>query len=215
MPKIRRETAVDLSVAAIRQQVLDGDIKPGDRITEEAMAADLDVSRATIRQALNTLLVEGALTRHPSTRVLQVTTVTPDDVRDIYRARRVLELAGVDAAATAAVPELQRLQAAVVDMRRGVEAGDLNAFVAADTRCHSLTVGFLGSRLLVETHAQLMSRLRLTMTRAESADGLATQGLARHEEFCRLILARQTALARTNLADRLDEAEQSLLKATH
>ncbi len=44
------------------------------------MAEQYGVSRPTLRQALNTLLLEGLLTRHPGTRVLEVTILNHDDV---------------------------------------------------------------------------------------------------------------------------------------
>ena len=99
MGRIVRETVADRTVSLLRQQILDGELRPGDSVTEEAMVAELGVSRPTVRQALNTLHVSGLLTRHPSTRVLEVTTVTHEDIVEIYRARRFLELAGSDAAA--------------------------------------------------------------------------------------------------------------------
>ena len=94
MGRIVRETVADRTVSLLRQQILDGELRPGDSVTEEAMVAELGVSRPTVRQALNTLHVSGLLTRHPSTRVLEVTTVTHEDIVEIYRARRFLELAG-------------------------------------------------------------------------------------------------------------------------
>ncbi|MGI8458859.1 MAG: GntR family transcriptional regulator [Propionibacteriaceae bacterium] len=211
MIKVNRQTATSLSEDAVRQQILGGGLAPGTKVTEEALARDLSVSRATVRQALTTLTVEGLLTRHPRTRVLEVTRISAADVVDIYRARRVLELAGVEAAAGANEADLLQLRDHVRAMEQAVIDDDISAFVAADARCHSQTVAFCGSRALVDAHAHLMTRLRLAMTRVETVEHDATAGLRAHQEFCDLICERRIEPAKANLASRLDEAERLLL----
>lgn len=212
MSIIHRETAAELSAAALRSLILSRELAPGSRITEIAMAEYIGVSRATMRQSLNTLLMEGLLTRHPTTRVLQVTTLSRDDIIEVYRARRVLEFAGVDASANAQPEQLQQLRMAVDDMATALAGEDVAGFVTADSRCHALTVGFLGSTLLSETHATLMMKLRLAITQAETADSARRKiELTQHREFFSYIEARQIAKARTNLERRLNDAEQLML----
>ncbi|MDO5743139.1 MAG: GntR family transcriptional regulator [Micrococcaceae bacterium] len=211
MNKIQRTTTAELSTTALRQLILNGDIVPGARVTEDAMAQELGISRATVRQALNTLVNEGLLVRNPATRVLEVTSLDADDISEIYRARKVLELAGVDASRNASGSELAGLQRAVDGMREAVENDDIFAFVQADSQCHARTVGFLRSQILSQTHKDLMTRLSLVIARQEADEHITSHGLAQHEEFCRLVQAGQVNEAKANLAERLDEAEQGLL----
>lgn len=212
MSTIHRQTAAELGAAALRAQILDSELPPGTRITEDAMAKDLGISRATMRQALNTLLVEGLLVRHPTTRILQVTTISREDVIDIYQARRVLEVAGVEATATISDEGLLPLKDALQQMEAAVAVGDASEMVRADSLCHSRTVGFLGSHHLVDAHTDLMRKLALVMTRVEAEDSRDSRGvLAVHQEFCDLILARKTGQAKRNLLQRLDDAENDIL----
>ncbi len=211
MNKIQRTTTAELSTSALRQQILNGDIVPGSRVTEDAMAQELGVSRATVRQALNTLVNEGLLVRNPATRVLEVTSLDAEDIAEIYRARRVLELAGTEASRNAAEEELQQLKRAVDGMREAVENDDVFGFVQADSLCHARTVGFLKSSILSQTHADLMTRLRLVIARQEADERITAHGLAQHEEFCRLVLSGEVDQAKANLAERLDAAEQDVL----
>lgn len=211
MNKIQRTTTAELSTTALRQQILNADIAPGTRITEDAMAQELGISRATVRQALNTLVNEGLLVRNPATRVLEVTSLDAEDIADIYQARRVLELAGTEASQHASTEELHRLQYAVDEMRKAVENDDLFSFVQADSLCHAYTVGFLRSRILSQTHETLMTRLRLVITQREADERITAQRLTQHEEFCQLVLDGQVDQAKANLAERLNAAEQNLL----
>ncbi|MFJ9893503.1 GntR family transcriptional regulator [Streptomyces sp. NPDC091280] len=207
MTRIQRETVAEKSAAMLRDRILSGRLSPGTPVTEEAVAEDLGASRATIRQALNTLMLDGLLTRHPTTRVLQVTTLSPEDVHDIYRARRFLELGGVDAAAHASTQDLERITRAVDELENTVRSKDAPGFVHADMRCHTEVVALLGSQHLLAAHRHLMDKLRLVIT-ATGTDLEA--GLAEHKTFAHLLVTGAIAEARANLAARLDEAEQEV-----
>ncbi len=212
MSKILRETVAERTMAALRRQILDRELSPGSSVTEDAMAREMGVSRTTIRQAFNTLMVEGLLTRHPSTRILQVTTLNRDDITEIYRARRFLENAGIDASVQAEPEEFALLAEAVNDMERAVEVGDLSAFVQADYRCHAQTVAFLRSVYLSDTHALLMSKLRLTITQVEGTDERdSAASLLQHQQYRDFVLSHDTQKARANLVQRLAEAEKLVL----
>jgi DNA-binding GntR family transcriptional regulator len=209
MTRIQRETVADKCAAILRDRILSGIARPGTAVTEDAVAEDLGTSRATVRQALNTLMLEGLLTRHPATRVLQVTTLSSQDVRDIYRARRFLELGGVDAAAHASAEELARITDAVQDLEKAVAENDVDGFVQADFRCHAEVVALLGSYHLSAAHTQLMAKLRLVVTQSTEIERFE-EDLAGHNEFVRLLVSGSIAQARANLAARLDKAEQEV-----
>lgn len=213
MNKIRRTTAAELSTAALRQQILNREILPGSRVTEDAMARELGISRATVRQALNSLVLEGLLVRNPASRVLEVLSLDAEDVKEIYQARRVLEIAGVGAARNAPEEARLELKNAVEQMAEAVHTGNVIRFVEADGRCHALTVGFLKSQILSQTHASLMGRLRLAMTHLESDENATADGLVQHQEFCDLILSGKINEAAQNLATRLNIAEEQMLKS--
>lgn len=215
VPKVRRETVAEQSVAVLRQQIVDRELLPGTPVTEEAMAQSLGVSRATVREVLGALAIEGLLTRDPKTRVLQVTTLTRAEVQEMYTARRLLELAGVEAAAQASEKELQELARTVDDMAAAVSKRDLAALVEADTRCHERTVAFLGSRYLTDAHSAIMVKLHLAMAQVESGDERDEEELLReHREYCDLVLVRETAKAQENLLKRLVEAEELVLSSS-
>jgi DNA-binding GntR family transcriptional regulator len=207
MARIQRETVAEKSIVILRDRILSGTLIAGTAVTEEAIAEELGASRATIRQALNTLMVDGLLTRHPATRVLQVTTLSPEDVHDIYRARRFLELGGVDAAAHASTEQLARITDAVQDLEKAAHDSDVARFVQADIRCHTEVVALLGSHHLTAAHRNLMEKLRLVITATEHR---FDTGLAVHKEFAQLLASGSIAQARANLAARLDEAEQAV-----
>ena len=212
MTKVQRGTVVEQGVVLLRDRILRNEMVPGTPVTEEAMAADIGISRPTMREVLNTLMLQGLLTRNPKTRILEVTTLSADEVREIYRARTVLELAGVEAAATLDDAELRQLESTVDDMARAVQAADTEALVDADSRSHAVTVGFLHSRYLSELHAGLMARLNLALNQVETSDARdETELVVLHRQYCDLVLRRETVAAQETLRTRLAEAEELVL----
>ncbi len=98
------EAAADL----IRRAILDGTLQPGQRLTEEGLAQDLQISRTPVREALRVLKAEGLVTSapyHGST----VREYAMDDLDDMYQLRALLEGHGARRAA-------QRIDDEGVDM---------------------------------------------------------------------------------------------------
>jgi DNA-binding GntR family transcriptional regulator len=81
-------------VSSIRRAVVVGELKPGEKLTEVPLAAALDVSRATLREALNLLVQDGLLVQEPY-RGFRVASLGPDDLRDIAQTRAPLDLIAV------------------------------------------------------------------------------------------------------------------------
>jgi DNA-binding GntR family transcriptional regulator len=81
------------SVAAtelIREAIIDGRLKPGQRLKEEDLAGQLGISRTPIREALLMLQVEGLIVATPN-RGATVRVHTPEDLEDLYALRALLE----------------------------------------------------------------------------------------------------------------------------
>src|ERR687885_2015629 len=81
-------------VRAVRRAVVLGELKPGEKLREVRLAAALDVSRATLREALNLLVQDGLLVQEPY-RGFSVTKLDPETVRDIARTRVPLDMIAV------------------------------------------------------------------------------------------------------------------------
>lgn len=74
----------------IRRGIVDGVLKPGERLVEERLARDLGVSRTPIREALAMLEVEGLVKSIPKKGTI-VRTFSSRDIKELYDLRIVLE----------------------------------------------------------------------------------------------------------------------------
>ncbi len=84
-------TTVDALTEAIRRRILDGDLKPGTPLREEALSREYDVARHSLRSALRTLQGEGIVQIEPN-RGARVKSLSPEDVRGLSELRIALEL---------------------------------------------------------------------------------------------------------------------------
>ena len=107
---IQRQSTTEQAAAALRDAILSGEIPPGTPLREAALAAELGVSRNTLREAARLLGGEG-LVRHQMNRGIVVAEITAADVRDIYAARAAIETAAAQALTAHRDPAIyQRLE---------------------------------------------------------------------------------------------------------
>lgn len=139
MPQIvKRAESLGSQVARVlRQRIVRGDLAPGTRLTEEALAEEFEVSRGPIRDALTQLSFEN-LVEIQRPRGVYIVGLTQDDVDQLYSLRGALEQLALSRAMR--VDDDERwaaMQAAVERMAEAADAGDHAAFVAADLDFHS------------------------------------------------------------------------------
>ncbi|KAB1642632.1 GntR family transcriptional regulator [Gulosibacter chungangensis] len=90
--------ASDRAYAALRDEILSGELAPGTALAEVEQSTRLGVSRTPIREAFSRLTSEGLLTSK-SPRVLVVTELSPDRIRSLYELRSALETSAAALAA--------------------------------------------------------------------------------------------------------------------
>jgi DNA-binding GntR family transcriptional regulator len=99
----------------LEEAILEGELKPGERLRAEALAQRFGTSRTPIREALVQLEGQGLVELEPN-RGAVVRTFDRDDVRDLYEVRALLEpAAAARAAQRISADDLDRLQALCAD----------------------------------------------------------------------------------------------------
>jgi len=164
---IQRQSATGQAAAAIRDAILSERVPPGTPLREAALAAELGVSRNTIREAARILESEG-LVRYQMNRGIVVAELTADDVRDIYAARAAAELAGADALTAHRDPVIYQKLAGLADrIEHAFAQGDVAGVLEGDRLFHATLVSAAGSPRLSRFHAQLQQEQRLALALAE------------------------------------------------
>ena len=99
MAKFNKSSLEEQAVSYLRDLILNGTYKMGEKIVESALAKELELSRSTIRMALNTLSHEGLVVQIPYVG-WQVIEIDEHDVWEIYHLRIAIESRSAWLAAT-------------------------------------------------------------------------------------------------------------------
>lgn len=124
--------------AQIREAILTGALREGDRLVERALASELGASVTSVREAMIELEAEGFLTKKPNSAT-HVTRLTRSDVEKIFDVRRVLEAYAVEEACRrATADEGRRLELVYSEMVKCAQANDAKGLVNWDVEFHKL-----------------------------------------------------------------------------
>jgi DNA-binding GntR family transcriptional regulator len=207
--EIKRASAVDQVVEAVREKILCGELPPGTPLREVQMAESIGISRNTVRDAVRALAREGLVT-HTMHRGAIVTRLTEHDVIDLFRVRERIETQAIEASEDATPEQLAGLEETVDQLARAANAGDWVQVGEADCLFHRRLVGFLGSPRLDRFYDTIQGELRLCLSIGDRADDDPRELIGEHRELYELIASGQRARCSVRLTERLHEAQGRL-----
>jgi len=187
--------ALDLLVYEwVRERVIDGTFKPGERIRERTLAEELQVSRIPIREAFPRLESEGYI-RTLHRRGAVVAEMTVQDVRELFQVRSSLEVLAARLAADACANGASgdRLLAALAEAECAVLSRDGSQIAARTSELHDAILELSNSRLLQNLMVPVEGRIRRLFHLVTQRDGVALHH--EHEALCAAIVKGRTELA--------------------
>jgi len=145
----------------IRQAILRGELKPGERLMEIALANQLGVSRTPVREAIRMLELEGLVIMVPR-KGAQVAQITIQDLNDVLEVRLGLEELAVRIACERMTEEeLDALYLAVKEFEKKIEDNNLSVLAEADVKVHEIIYNGTHNQRLV----QIINNIREQMYR--------------------------------------------------
>jgi DNA-binding GntR family transcriptional regulator len=192
-------TVVDGLATSLRERVLSGELKPGVPVSEVDLSEEYGIARPTVRAAVQRLIHAGLLVRQPN-RSPVVPIFTPDDVHDIYLARKPIErevltvLAERGEVPPAAAAQVAALEALPKD-------ADWSKVVEADLQFHLALLDAVGSPRLKRLFGLLDGEIRLCITQLQPGYDNPSQLAEEHQRLLDAIGAGDTERA-TALMDR-------------
>ena len=123
----------------MREEVVEGRLRPGSRLPEQQICTALRVSRNTVREAMSQLVTERVLVREPH-RGLFVARPDRAAIRDVYRARRVIEPGAVRASDAVGATRLAAVRDAVEEGRAAAAEGRWDDLASANQHFHRALV---------------------------------------------------------------------------
>ena len=146
---IEKEVLRDKICDVLRTWILDGKLKPGERIVELTLARELNVSRAPLREAL-WLLERQGLVQIRAHHGAFVTQLSEQDIREIFEIRELLETLAAKKIRPQASDGGVRsvLRAALADLEAACRERDIRRFSSADLQFHQTLWELSGNRHL-------------------------------------------------------------------
>ena len=205
----------DVVFNTLREAILHGELKPGERLMEISLANRLGVSRTPVREAIRKLELEGLVIMIPR-KGAQVAQITEQDLNDVLEVRLGLEELAMQFACERIDEEhLQEIARAAQDFEDLMEEGDITDLAQAYVHFHELIYQATQNQRLI----QIINNLREQMYRYRIEylkDSAARKTLAReHQEIYQALKERDFVRANRWMKDHIENQQKAIIKSLH
>lgn len=207
--RIDRTSTAERVADVLRESIIAGDLPPGTPLREQQLVSSFDVSRNTIREAFRLLSRERLVAYHIH-RGVAVRQLDADDIRDIYRTRRSIELTAIEYSANASREELMALLSLVEEADQAARKDDWKHVATMNIVFHQRLVELIGSVRISAFFRVIDAELRLAFATVEQAPAFFSPFIERNRRLAELLLAGERTTAAKELDAYLDEAERMI-----
>jgi DNA-binding GntR family transcriptional regulator len=197
------------ALTIVRNRILSGEMRPGDRINEVQLASDLAISRGTLREAIRNLEQEGLLVTVPH-RGSTVRRVTAEEAAELQEVRLALETMAAKRVAETWSPAV----ADVLETRLSglTEAYEGNASfserLAADLGFHEAICECAGNAVLLRTWQSLIGHITTMVLNVGSKRMTPLQDPTAHRALAELIAEGDFGRIETGFAQHFAEGQE-------
>ncbi len=202
----------DLVFHTLRRAIMQGYLKPGERLMEIKLANRMGVSRTPIREAIRMLELEGLVVMIPR-KGAQVAKITEKDLRDVLEVRKGMEQLAVRYATERITDEqIDALFAASREFEQTVRSENLTEIAEADVHFHDLLYEATGNARLV----QLLNNLREQMYRYRieylKKPSVRESLVKEHDALCEKLRERDMEGAMAIMDSHIQRQEEGILQ---
>ncbi|KIL40355.1 hypothetical protein SD70_14025 [Gordoniibacillus kamchatkensis] len=176
-------------VALIKQQILNGELSPGDRIVETRLARELGISQTPVREAIRHLSGEGIITIVPNKGPI-VKALEKRDVFEIYSLRAVIEgLAMRMATQLASDQDIAELEAFYDEMRAKLHDDTVDSLLADSLHIHQTIMRLSNHSKLMKTYESISFQISM-VNRILGKESTKQKEVDQHLELIEALAAR-------------------------
>lgn len=206
----------ELVFESLREAILLGRLKPGERLMEIQLAEEMGVSRTPVREAIRKLELDGFVVMVPR-KGAYVAGITLKDIADVFEVRAALEgMAAALAAERITDEELDQLERALVHTSEFRSDDSINALAAlaeSDTVFHDIIYQASRNQRLGQIITHLREQIQRFRMTSLSQPGRVKLTLDEHKKIVEAISDRDVELSRMLAREHVENAEQILLNA--
>ncbi len=184
-PIERHQTLREKILETIRDAILKGSLKPGERVSEPELAERFGISRTPIREAFRQLESEGYLVVIPRKGAV-VASLSARDIEEFYAIKIILEgFAARMAADKLTEKDIERLEAINERLAQIAKEGDVKTFFRVHNEFHELFIKAAGNDKLFEMINQLVMKFKRLRLASLSQPGRMEISVEEHRNMIR------------------------------
>ncbi|WP_137388512.1 GntR family transcriptional regulator [Rhodoligotrophos defluvii] len=197
------------TVERLRDAIVAGIFKPGDRLVESQLCSMLGVSRASLREALRSLEAERLIAFLPNRGTL-IPVLSWQEAHEIYHVRAILEGEAAALCAERASPkDLAEMTEALQGFAAAVEEGDSAGLLKETARFYEVILARCGNAVIAEILQGLNARISFLRNRSMSRPGRARFSLAEMQAILNAIERKDKEGARQAAVTHVEKASDA------
>ncbi len=196
----------------LREAIIKGVLKPGERLMEMQLAEEMGVSRTPVREAIRKLELEGLVIMVPR-RGAYVSDLSIKDVAETFEIRGALEaMAAGLAAERINDDELEEIERILVKISESIEKNDIKAVIEHDESFHAILYKASHNDRLVQIISNLREHIQRFRSTSLTAPGRLKAVLFEHRQIAEAISERNAELAQRLAQEHIENAENALME---
>ncbi|MGI6588128.1 MAG: GntR family transcriptional regulator [Peptococcia bacterium] len=202
----------DVVFETIREAIIKGVLKSGERLMENQLAEEMGVSRTPVREAIRKLELEGFVVVIPR-KGAYVSEMSYKDVHEIYEIRAALEsLACGLAAERATADEIEEMERYLVEENDYLYNEDILLTVKTDVGLHELIYKATRNEKIMSITSNLKEQIYRLRSTSITLPGRKKRSLLEHQGIVEAISEREVELAQRLGQEHIEHAEQAMLE---
>lgn len=211
LAQLQSTSLTRLVAESIEDMILGGELVPGSKLNEMALAQRFGISRGPLREALRTL-EESGLVRQEKNRGAHVRKIALTEAADLYDVRAGLDATAGRLLALRLTPEQLHTLRQMTDAMREVKSADVDRFHELNLSFHDCIVAMTGNQVLVEQYRKLCKLLALFRRRNLLAPMAIPHFAEEHSVIVDRLAARDAAGAAQALFDHAQGGKARMLR---
>ncbi len=197
----------------LREAIISGVLRPGERLMESQLAGELGVSRTPVREAIRKLELEGFVVMVPR-KGAYVAGISLKDIVDVFEVRAALEALATSLAAERITDEeLEELERILVRKAELIDQQEIKLFIESDIEFHANLYRASRNDRLIQILSNLQDEIHRFRSVSLAHPGRMREALDEHRKVVEALGDRDIARAEALAWEHIENAENSLLEA--
>lgn len=202
----------ELVFESLREAIIMGNLRPGERLMEIQLAEQMGVSRTPVREAIRKLELEGLVVMVPR-KGAYVAGLSIKDIADVFEIRKALEgLAAELAADRISDEEIENLERVLHRLADSVEHKKLEEFIEVDTEFHAVLFQAGRNERLSQMVSNLREQIHRFRNTSLSMPGRMTAALEEHRKIVEAISQHDVDEAKRLAQEHIENAENTIME---